>query len=72
MRLAATGWHALRHAHASALIAAGAPITEVQHRLGHGNASITLKVYWHHFELAAAGIKPADRVEPFFGTPLEH
>jgi integrase len=35
----------LRHSYASGLIAAGGPITEVQHRLGHLNPAVTLKVY---------------------------
>ncbi len=39
--------HSLRHFYASALIEAGAPITEVQHRLGHKHPGITLKVYSH-------------------------
>jgi integrase len=43
-------FHSLRHACASALIAAGAPVTEVQHRLGHRDPAITLKVYSHWFK----------------------
>jgi integrase len=39
----------LRHSFASGLIAAGATITEVQHRLGHSNPSVTLRVYSHWF-----------------------
>jgi len=39
----------LRHSCASAMIAAGAPVTEVQHHLGHANPSITLAVYSHWF-----------------------
>jgi integrase len=41
------GMMALRHAHASALLLAGAPITYVQHRLGHANPAVTLRVYSH-------------------------
>ena len=40
----------MRHFYASALIAAGRPVTEVQARLGHAHASITLDVYSHLFE----------------------
>lgn len=40
-------FHSLRHSCASAMIAAGAPITEIQHRLGHASAAITLRVYSH-------------------------
>jgi hypothetical protein len=32
------------------MIAEGAPITEVQHRLGHANPAITLQVYSHFFK----------------------
>jgi integrase len=49
----------LRHSYASGLIAAGAPITEVQHRMGHSNPSVTLKVYSHWFKHADTGA--ADR-----------
>jgi len=45
----------LRHSYASGLIAAGAPITEVQHRLGHSNPAVTLKVYSHWFKDADTG-----------------
>jgi integrase len=45
----------LRHSYASGLIRAGAPITEVQHRLGHSNPSVTLKVYSHWFHDADTG-----------------
>ncbi len=42
--------HNLRHSHASLLINMGCPPTEVADRLGHANASITLKVYSHMYE----------------------
>jgi integrase len=45
----------LRHSYASGLIAAGAPITEVQHRLGHSNPAVTLRVYSHWFKDADTG-----------------
>jgi len=45
----------LRHSYASGLIANGAPITEVQHRLGHSNPAVTLKVYSHWFKDADTG-----------------
>jgi integrase len=41
--------HSLRHSFASALIMQGAPITEVQHLLGHSSPAVTLKVYSHWF-----------------------
>jgi integrase len=40
-------FHGLRHSCASAMIANGAPITEVQHRLGHASPAITLQIYSH-------------------------
>jgi integrase len=49
-RLRRVTFHTLRHSCASAMIAAGAPITEVQHRLGHANPAITLQVYSHFFK----------------------
>jgi integrase len=56
-RLRRVTFHALRHSCASAMIAAGAPVTEVQHRLGHANPAITLQIYTHfvrHSESDAA------------------
>ncbi len=42
-------FHALRHSHASALIAAGLDVVTVSKRLGHGSPAITLTVYAHKF-----------------------
>lgn len=39
------GFHALRHTHASQLLANGVPIAEVSKRLGHASPAITLGVY---------------------------
>lgn len=39
--------HGLRHTHASLLFEAGANIKEVQARLGHSNAQITMNIYTH-------------------------
>jgi integrase len=41
--------HALRHSHASALIAAGLDVVTVSRRLGHANPSITMNIYAHLF-----------------------
>ena len=51
--------HALRHTHASALIAAGVDVVTISKRLGHANPAITLKVYSHLFHStdAAAATK---------------
>lgn len=42
-----TGWHQLRHYHASQLIAGGMSPVAVAHRLGHKDATETLKTYAH-------------------------
>jgi integrase len=39
--------HTLRHTHASLLLAAGEPITNVSRRLGHESPAVTLAVYSH-------------------------
>ncbi len=51
-RLRRVRFHSLRHSCASAMIAAGASITEVQHHLGHASPSITLGTYSHWFREA--------------------
>ena len=50
----------LRHSCASAMIASSAPITKVQHRLGHANPAITLLVYSHFLKHAESDV--ADRL----------
>jgi integrase len=42
-------FHALRHSHASVLIAAGVDVVTVSRRLGHGSPAITLGIYAHRF-----------------------
>ena len=42
-------FHALRHSHASALIAAGLDVVTVSRRLGHASPALTLSVYSHLF-----------------------
>jgi integrase len=52
-------FHALRHTHASALIAGGVDIVTVSRRLGHWSPAFTLKTYAHLFterKTAAAAI----------------
>jgi len=44
---AGEGWHQLRHFHASLLIAGGASPVAVAHRLGHKDATETLRTYAH-------------------------
>jgi integrase len=43
-------FHALRHSHASALIAGGVDVVTVSRRLGHGSPTVTLTIYAHLFE----------------------
>ncbi len=43
-------FHALRHSHASALIAAGLDVVTVSRRLGHASPALTLGVYSHLFK----------------------
>ena len=59
------GFHAARHAHATALLGSGASIKEVSSRLGHSRASTTLDVYAH--AVPGGGRELADRVEELFG-----
>jgi integrase len=50
MKLPAVSFHALRHTHASALIAAGLDVVQVSKRLGHSNPTTTLRIYSHLFK----------------------
>ena len=45
-------FHALRHSHASALIAGGMDVVAVSRRLGHGSPNVTLTTYAHLFKRA--------------------
>ena len=58
------GLHALRHHHASSLIAAGVDVLTVCRRLGHGSPTITLSVYGHLYP--NADDKAAQVVEAMF------
>jgi integrase len=49
LALPKVSFHALRHSHASALIAAGMDVVAVSKRLGHGSPAMTLKCYAHLF-----------------------
>lgn len=59
------GWHALRHAHATALLAAGEPVADVAARLGHRDPSLTMRVYAH--ALPNRGKDIAKRVDELLG-----
>ena len=58
-------FHALRHTHASALIAAGVDVVTISRRLGHSNPTVTLRIYGHLFRkddrAAATAIEVAMR-----------
>ena len=45
--LSGVGLHSLRHTHASVLLSAGVPLTNVSKRLGHRDAYTTAKIYAH-------------------------
>ncbi|MBV9670490.1 MAG: site-specific integrase, partial [Acidobacteriales bacterium] len=49
-KLPQVSFHALRHTHASALIAAGLDVVKISRRLGHSSPNVTLTVYAHVFE----------------------
>jgi integrase len=56
-------FHALRHTHASALIAGGVDVLVLSRRLGHSSPAVTLNVYGHLFtnkdDVAATAIEAA-------------
>jgi len=61
-------FHALRHTHASALIAGGLDTVAVSRRLGHGSPAITLGVYAHLFNRSdALALRALERA---FGSSL--
>jgi integrase len=50
LQLPAVSFHALRHTHASALIAAGHDVVAISKRLGHAKPTTTLRTYAHLFD----------------------
>ena len=50
LKLPRVSFHALRHTHASALIAAGLDVVAISRRLGHANPTVTLNIYGHLFK----------------------
>ena len=67
-KLPAISLHALRHTHASQLIAAGLDVLTISRRLGHASPTITLNVYGHLF--SNSDDRAADVVETAFGKAL--
>jgi integrase len=60
-KLPPVSFHALRHSHASALIASGVDPLTVSRRIGHAKVSTTMNIYSHVFEQTDA--KAADAIE---------
>jgi integrase len=50
LKLPMVSFHALRHTHASALIAAGLDVVAISRRLGHSSPNVTLGEYAHLFK----------------------
>lgn len=67
-KLPAISLHALRHTHASQLIAAGMDPVSISRRLGHASPTITLNVYGHLF--GNSDDRAAEIVEAAFGKVL--
>ena len=61
--------HDLRHAYASALIAAGESVKVVQTRMGHASAMVTLDVYGHLFPDSDDRTRAA--VDAYLGNPAD-
>jgi integrase len=68
LKLPPVSLHALRHTHASQLIASGMDVLSISRRLGHGSPTITLGVYGHLF--GSADDRAADVIERAFGRVL--
>ncbi|MGF1628286.1 MAG: tyrosine recombinase XerC [Kiloniellaceae bacterium] len=58
-------FHALRHSHASALIAARLDVVAVSRRIGHASPALTLSVYGHLFD--PSDDKAAAAIDAAFG-----
>jgi integrase len=63
--------HALRHAHASTLIAEGWDLVSVQQRLGHATPAITAAIYLHEFRAANRRQERLDRLDGLYGADPE-
>ncbi len=68
LKLPEVMFHALRHSHASALIASGLDVLTISRRLGHGSPVVTLTTYAHLFQktdtAAADAIEAALKATP--------
>jgi integrase len=62
-------FHALRHTHASALIAKKLDVVQISRRLGHGSPAITLRIYAHLFNTVDSAA--ADAIESVLRKPRD-
>ena len=69
LKLPRVRFHALRHTHASALIAAGLDVVKISRRLGHSDPSVTLRIYAHLFETSDTAAAAA--IEAALGTMVQ-
>ncbi len=60
--------HDLRHTHAALLIAAGVPLTAIQHRLGHESIKVTSDVYGYLLPRVDEGVTAA--LDRAFGSAV--
>jgi integrase len=67
LKLPPVMFHALRHTHASALIAAGLDVLTISRRLGHGTPAFTLTVYGHLF--SNTDLTAARAIDAAMGVP---
>ena len=66
LKLTGVNWHWFRHAHATLLDSAGAPIGITQALLGHSSSDITRGTYIH--SVPADALQAVEEVEKLFGT----
>ena len=69
LKLPRVRFHALRHTHASALIAAGLDVVRISRRLGHSDPAVTLRIYAHLFETSDTAAAAA--IEAALGTMVQ-
>jgi integrase len=61
-------FHALRHTHASALIADGLDPVLIAARLGHSSPMVTMTIYAHQFRQRKKDTTAADSIEKLLGA----
>jgi integrase len=68
LNLPRVSFHALRHSHVSALIAAGLDVVTISRRIGHANPAVTLATYAHVFAEADKDASAALAIEAAMGA----